>query len=157
MNPLNLIRTNTTRFILAMLFNDDVTYTDILKNNFIDSYISDFYRPEYNGYLLTVNSVNKELSGTVSSAIKSYKNDTDYVFVYEIPEKYRDDYNVIRKGQYGRISDEYKLKLLKFWECDDETKLEENFTFGNLLYNDDRLKRVYVYIPFDEMYKIREQ
>lgn len=148
MNPLNLMKTNTTKFMLAMIFNDDITYTDILKDHFINSFVSDFYRPENDGTLLVVKSIDEAPRGTINNPIVSYQNDDDFVFAYEIPDKYLDDYAMIVSGDWNNVSDEYKQKLLKFWECDQESMMYL------ILYVDSKLRERFNYNALKEIYAV---
>jgi hypothetical protein len=134
--------------MLPMIFNDDITYTNILKDHFIDSFISDFYRPEHDGQLLVVKSINDVPRGTINAPTAQYKNDEDFVFVYDIPDKYKDDYAYILSNSIEHISEEYRQKLLKFWECNEESLLHV------LLYTDTKLRKVYGFDIFKELYKI---
>ena len=145
MNLLNLRKTNTTRFILAMLFEDNVKIHHILNDNFIDSYISDFYEPKYDGYVLIVKSINEKPKNTIIEPIANYKRDEHFVFIYNIPEKYNRDLACILNGKLDSISHEYKDRLLSFWD-----ELQDNDT------EDESYKtRVYKYNKFNEIYRVR--
>ena len=150
MNPLNLSKTNTTRFMLAMIFNDDVTYNNIVKENFQDSYTSDFYEPENDGYILLVKTNDEQPRGTIHDPIKSYQRDSHFIFVYEIPDKYKTDYFRILTGNFGELSNDYKTKLLNFWCNDQETSLYY------LLNSDTNLRKIYSYDLYGEMYRVRK-
>jgi hypothetical protein len=153
MDPLNLRKTNTTKFILAMIFNNETKHTDILENNFIDSYTYDFYEPENDGYIIVVKSTNDTPSETINKPIREYPRGKHYLFVYEVPDQYLDDHVKILNGEYENLSSEYKLKLINFWDEDWNVKSE----FIKLLVVHDRVKsKVFKFNPFEEIYRKRK-
>jgi len=139
--------------MLAMIFNDDIKYNNILNDDFIDTYTSDYYEPENDGYIIVVKSINEEPYGTMNNPIRTYQRDEDFVFVYEIPDQYKTDYFCILKGDFDSISWEYKNKLLYFWDEindeDEEDSLEEILFTKNL-----RLKKIYNYVKPREVYRV---
>lgn len=152
MDPLNLNKTNTTRFMLAMIFNDDVTYNDILSDHYINSYTSDYYEPENDGYIIIVKSINEEPRRTINNPIRSYQRDTNFIFVYEIPDKYKDDYAYIITGNLTLISPEYKKRLLNFWG---EDTIDSDLI--DLLTKDKTSNsKIYKYDLYEEMYRVRK-
>ena len=152
MEPLNINKTYTTIFMLAALFNNDTTYNNILQDDFIDSHISDFYRPEHDGCILIVKSKNTIPKNTITPLITKYKNDTDYVFVYDIPNKFKDDYTKIMNGDFINISKDYKERLLEFWESDNTTKL-----YDLLINAPKKLAKIHTPELFREIYRIQAE
>jgi len=148
MNPLSLNKSNTTKFMLAMIFNDEATYNDILHDDFIDSYISDFYRPENDGCIMVVKTTEDAPRGTINDPIKKYQNDDDWVFVYEIPDERMDDYAYIVAQDYYSLSAKYKAKLLHFWECDSDCVLNDVLNVLSVM------GKVYAFNILKEMYKV---
>jgi hypothetical protein len=151
MDPLNLKKTNTTKFILPMIFNDETTYNDILKNHYLDSYTSDYYEPENDGCLLIVKTIDEEPSNTINKPIRKYKRDGTFVFVYEIPDKFKEDFAYILIGSFNDISEEYRQKLLLFWDED------VNSGLSNIITKNYTRKGLYKYDIFEEMYRVRKE
>ena len=111
---MNLVCTNTTRFIIPMLFQDS-NYTEVLEKNFIDSYSFDYYEPEYDNKIIIISNSN-ETPRTKYTPIASYKRQNQYCFVYDIPDEFKKDYAYILKGKYDFISQDYFNILKEFWE-----------------------------------------
>lgn len=150
MNPLNLKKTNTTRFLLAMIFNDDVIYNEILTDIYLNSYTYDFYVPENDGYLIVVSSTKEEPKNTITKPIRSYQRNSKYIFVYDIPTQYKKDYNILINGNFKNVSAEYKSKLLRFWNEPDDSELYE------LLKYISKSTEIYKYNKFEEVYRISD-
>lgn len=125
MNVLKLNKTKTTKFIMPMIFKENIKHTDILTIRFINAYISDFDRPEYDNKILLVKTdkqTDKEL--VIEKPIEVYNsNETLIVEVYEIPENMEEDYYLIVAGKYSEISEDYKKKLLFFWGSNKDDEL----------------------------------
>ena len=116
MDPRNLVCTNTTRFIIPMLFEDS-NHINILDNNFVDSYSFDYYEPNHDNKIIIVRS-DDELPRTTYKPIETYKRQNQYCFVYEIPDKFKKDYEYITKGEYEGVSLDYFRLFYNFWEDD---------------------------------------
>lgn len=133
MNPVNLVCTNTTRFIIPMLVSNN-NYTKILNKTFIDSYSFDYYEPNYDNKIIIVQNTNL-LPDINRIPISTYQRQNHYCFVYEVPEEFKKDYNTIMKGKDNNLSDHYYNRLLNFWD-------EEKF-LTKIKYN-----------PIREMYRV---
>ena len=48
-------KTNTTKFVLPLLFDKDVRHTNILTENFKDTYVADIDKQEVDDYILAGN------------------------------------------------------------------------------------------------------
>jgi hypothetical protein len=150
MNPLNLSKTNTTKFIMAMLFNDTVKYNDILENHFIDSYTYDFYEPENDNNIIIVKNDDEPPIKTITPPIKQYNRGKNFIFVYEIPKQYQNEHNLILKGDYTNLSPDYKLKLINFWDEDWNDRSE----YTKLLIATHKIhSNIFRFNPFEEIYK----
>jgi hypothetical protein len=125
MNPMNLVYSNTTKFIIPMLFSDS-THNEVLNKYFIDSYSFDYYEPNYDNKIIIVMNIN-EAPKTDFSPIDTYKRQNQYCFVYEVPLEFKDDYEYILKGKYHLISEKYHERLLHFWEEVDMFTIKYNF------------------------------
>ena len=122
---MNLMYTNTTKFIIPMLFSDS-NYTEVLNKYFIDSYSFDYYEPNYDNKIIIVKE-NNEAPRTDHSPISMYKRQNQYCFVYDIPDEFKDDYDYIVKGRYNLISEECRDRILKFWDEIDIFTIKYNF------------------------------
>ena len=109
MNPLNLSKTHTTKFILAMGFDENTKYDKILTSEFKDSYIAIFDDPDHDDKITLV--------------YEEPINEIEFFDTYDIPDKWADDYVKILDGKYSELSEEYKQHLLKFWDLDSKSSL----------------------------------
>jgi hypothetical protein len=122
MNPMSLVCTNTTRFIIPMLFSNS-NFVEVLNNDFIDSYSFDYYEPNYDNKIIIVTSVN-ETPRADHAPIETYQRQNQYCFVYDIPDEFKYDYECISKGKYDLISDKYNKRLLNFWSEKEQLKIK---------------------------------
>lgn len=128
MSVLQKYYTTTTKFILPILFNDNITYKDVLTKVFNDSYIADMKRPEYDDKILVVfhydefkkKAVDLYLKEIITTMVDSYIDNNYYVCVYDIPEEYKEDYYKILDSKYNETSSNYYDKVMKFWQNDDK-------------------------------------
>ena len=132
MSVLQKYYTTTTKFILPILFNDNITYKDVLTKVFNDSYIADMKRPEYDDKILLVfylelfkddeiynEKVNKLILKNIEAKqITSYIDGDYFVYVYDIPEQFIEDYFKVIDSKYNETSKDYYNKLMIFWEYD---------------------------------------
>lgn len=120
MNPLQLKSTLTTKFIMPMLFNEKTKNDTIQFDTFVNAYLADFNKPEYDDNILLVF---EEDSVTPGGFKEVYVENNQVIYVYDIPEKWTEDYFTILMGDYTKISNEYKQHLLLFWEQDSTSDL----------------------------------
>ena len=52
------------------------------------------------------------------------------IFVFNVPEEYQSEYDSLMRGEYSKFSDEYKRKIVKFWN------LLSNHKYFKVLYKD---------------------
>lgn len=123
MNPLNLVCSDTTRFIIPMLFPNS-NYDEVLKD-IVDSYSFDYYEPCYDNTIIIVKN-NDKLPHTNYNPLYTYKRQNQYCFVYNIPEEFKKDYSFIMKSQYNKLSKLYYTLLLKFWDVDEIFDIKYN-------------------------------
>jgi hypothetical protein len=120
MNPLNLVCTDTTRFIIPMLYTDS-NYKSMLDKDFIDSYSFDYYEPNYDNKIIIVKRTNR--IPKINYKLKyNYIRQNQYCFVYNIPDEFKEDYNYIMNGKFHLLSTKYYNRLIQFWN-------ETNFLF----------------------------
>lgn len=95
MDVINNRWNKSTIFILPLLY-PDIKYTSVIFQNFINCYISDITSEELD-YSLTIEY-------------------DDNIAKFNIPEDKIDDYLLIKKSRYSKISDTSKQDILYFWE-----------------------------------------
>lgn len=108
-------------YILPMLFN---TRYDVLIEELVNVYIRDINISDLdnNIFLVYRNNENNINLLNLYNKLKNHKNfilDYDYgnkykVFVFDVPENYKTDYNLFLKGKYSSFSDKYKKHISNF-------------------------------------------
>jgi len=101
MNPLNLSKTHTTKFILPMAFDENIKYDKVLQD-ILDTYIAIYDQPEHDDKIIIL----KDGDGIENQTFD----------IHEVPDKWADDYVKILAGKYSELSEEYKQHLMNFWE-----------------------------------------
>lgn len=124
MNPLMLNKTHTTKFILPMVFEDDVRYDKILTDEFVNAYIADMDVPDSDNSIIVVQRGDfiPKVTNAVLRDFYTKEDDTE-VLVYDVPEKWAEDYFQFMIGSYTDFSEEYKERLLHFWDNDSDSEL----------------------------------
>jgi hypothetical protein len=117
--------TNTTKFILPLLFDIDTKHHELFDNFFINAYIADVANKENDDkiHLLFADYPSLTLTQKITDSISEYKYADGYVLVYSLDNKWEDDYNKIITSQYSTISDNAKNRILSFWEEDADSAL----------------------------------
>jgi len=148
MEPLRLVKTYTTKLLLPMVVNDDITYDLIFSNNFIDSYIIDIGHEDFcfmdeNLIITRADYVDEHYNERIytSSCIDTYRSEDDdrdviFFYVHKIIEKWVADYYNIITGDYKNISKEYIDHLLRFWKLD-----KASFLYYILTIDKDNIKK----------------
>jgi len=138
-------KTEATRFILPMLsdkFKKDVFF---VNKYFLNCYIGDSNKPEYEGKILlhyryepSVNYIKFEKQ---LELIPQHIGDYDYddigsvMHVFDVPERWQSEYKHFLEGRYSKFSNEYKALILRFWWLG-----VDNILFS-LLYRTDKIKK----------------
>jgi hypothetical protein len=117
--------TNTTKFILPLLFDIHTRHHELFDNFFINAYIADVANKENDDkiHLLFADYPSLALTQKMTDPIAEYKYEDRYVLVYPLENKWDDDYNKLITGQYSTISEKAKDRILSFWEEDTESAL----------------------------------
>ena len=117
--------TNTTKFILPLVFDNTTRYHKLLDNFFINAYIADMANKENDDkiHLLFADYPSLTLTQKMTDTITEYEYKDGYVLVYPIDNKWINDYNKIILGEYSKISIEAKYRILSFWEEDKDSPL----------------------------------
>jgi hypothetical protein len=125
MNVLRFTKyTNTTKFILPLLFDEHTKYHGIFNNFFINAYIADFANKENDDkiHLLFADYPSLTIQQTLPDPITEYEYKDGFVLVYDLPIEWENDYIKIITGQYSTVSEKAKNRMLSFWE-EDSTSL----------------------------------
>lgn len=142
MNPFETTTTVTTRFILPMIYKDDVKYEEIIKQSFVNSYISDYEAPEWDDKIIVICSEDIEPKNTKYSYIAKYKVNNDFVYVYDMLEEDKDSYYLIINDNYSLLNIEYKNKLLRFWDQKSSIGSLLHYTLYREMYDKLNLKEI---------------
>lgn len=121
MDPLRLNVNLTTTFMLPML--EGLKHTDILTDSFKNTYIADIDRPEKDSSLLINYATITDLPDWVSDPIAYTAEDESIMVTANIPDSVADEYSKFLVGDYSKFSDDYKNRIMEFWEADKYTLL----------------------------------
>lgn len=87
------------------------------KNSFYNCYIGDLDHTDFSNNifcLYTTTSTDSE-----EQAVAYYPvDDTSWMYVYDVPKEYQEDYNTFVNSKYSKFSNEYKDKILEFFGID---------------------------------------
>lgn len=126
MNVLRFTKyTNTTKFILPLLFEFNTNYHELLQNFFINAYIADMANKDNDDkiHLLFADYPSLTLTQKLSDPVTEYRYKDGFVLVYDLPIEWEEDYNKLITGQYSTISEKAKNVILSFWDEDDTSLL----------------------------------
>ena len=126
MNVLKFTKyTNTTKFILPLLFENNTRYHELFNNFFINAYIADMANKENDDkiHLLFADYPSLTLQQKLPETITEYEYKDGFVLVYQLTLKWEDDYIKIITGDYSTISETAKERILDFWEEDNTSLL----------------------------------
>lgn len=130
MNPLSLRKTDTTKFILPMVFDESIKYDKILTTGFEDTYIAIYNNPIYDDHITITHTGEYNGFYLVQTEPKKILLEDETVFViFDIPEQWADDFVKILQGEYSKLSEEYKQHLLNFWGEGPESSLYKGLYF----------------------------
>lgn len=126
-------RNEATRFIMPMLASEisfrknDVfePYNNLFfqRNTFINAYISDSNKPELENKIFIRYEYDYSLDFPIFERkleqmlpyIDDYSYNNSIVYVFDVPEKWINDYEAFKQGKYSQLSKEYKTHVLDFW------------------------------------------
>jgi len=144
-------RTQASTFIIPMLSksrekNDPFgpnSPTFFQRPSFINCYIGDVNFPEFDNKILLHYSFDNDISYMVferelellPTFITDYDYDGSTVYVFDVPEKFKKDFEAFQEGKYSEFSYNYKTKMLDFWEFNYPDNL-----IHSLLYKTDLIK-----------------
>lgn len=107
--------TSTTLYLLPLLFSEDTTHNTIINKDFKSAYIADFNKKQYDDNILLVYD-DYSMPMPVTNRLAIYKNNKSTVIVYNLPDKYTDDYYKFLIKNVSAMSDNAKKRILDFWE-----------------------------------------
>jgi hypothetical protein len=114
-----------SKFILPMVMKLDTTHDDIPKT-FYKTCISIFDKPEFDDHIILVSTSKQDLlKCRYDLSLKKIWDDKEknYLFIFEIPLEYEDDLYKIVTGDYTKLSEPYKKRLLQYWQEDNKSRL----------------------------------
>lgn len=129
MNPFELNKNNTTKFLLPIMF-PNTTYTELIANYFEEAYIGILDEKEYDDMILLKFNYNNFTEDLLED-VKEVLDRSDLmktvlrgnVLCYEIPEEIVPDYEHYLNGKYSQMTEEAKANILEFWGQDEESIL----------------------------------
>ena len=128
MDPLLLHITNTTRFLLPLIVKNGITYKKI-QTNLINCYMSAFDMSTFSECIFTIYNEDIQIDYIEAELIvysckfNEEHEEYDYIYVYKIDDNLLEDYFEFINGNYSKISDTSKQKILAFWEAGNNTIL----------------------------------
>jgi bifunctional N-acetylglucosamine-1-phosphate-uridyltransferase/glucosamine-1-phosphate-acetyltransferase GlmU-like protein len=139
--------TNTTKFILPLLFEDNTNYHILFNNFFINAYIADMANKENDDkiHILFADYPSLSIQKILPEPITEYEYKDGFVLVYSLDPKWSKDYNKIIQSRYSHISELAKDRILSFWE-EDNTSV----TWGVLYKKGDTVQKYLKKITHDE-------
>jgi hypothetical protein len=120
-------KTLTSQFLMPLLF-EGKRFNEIISDykSLVNAYIADFDKPNYdNKIILVFKTKQKDLPSTnqVDMYTKKIKDAELYCYVYDLPDKFADNYTAWLIGRYSLFSNEAKLQILHFWGAGKATLL----------------------------------
>jgi hypothetical protein len=131
--------TKTSGFILPMLGFSRNFYGVALRN----VYLGDGEKPEYNEHIMLLfrftsdpqfTWLDKQLEGHKEFVDRyDVDNGKSIMFVFKVPDVFKDDYNKFKKGKYSQFSPKLKQDTLKLNELTPDSNIYAAFTKGKRL------------------------
>jgi len=132
------IYTKSFSYILPMCGK---TYSDF--SHCKGCFVGDKTKPELKGKIFILYDKNFSLFEYENDIIISNENycmsydinDSLIMYVYDVPDKYKEDYDKFLKGQYFEISSDYKMQIINFHsEVHDVERIKDVLYKSNKLY-----------------------
>ena len=113
-----------------MVFENNVRYDKILTEDFKNAYIADVDNPDSDSSIVLLHNnpmIPKlvfEPPRQVYESTPIEEDGTTYnIEIYNVPEEWAEDYYQFMSGSYTNFSEEYKQRLLHFWDKDENSEL----------------------------------
>ena len=138
MDAINFSFTYTTRFIIPLLFDKNITHEEVFNESFINAFIADIENKDNDDkiHLLFADYPSLTLQKKLPEPVAEYQHGDRYILVYEIPVEYADEYTKFLIGSYSKFKDETKQRILDFWKANENTLLH-----GVLYKEGDKIKK----------------
>jgi len=117
--------TQTTKFVLPMLYTKDRNDEFFITKQFKNCYIGDTNREELGQgifllykYKTDVSFIKFERSLELIPEYNldyDYSDDNDVMFVFDIPEDQKENFELFKSGKYSLFGDNFKKQILSFW------------------------------------------
>jgi hypothetical protein len=116
-------KTNTTKFILPLLFDEKTNWRELYENRFVNAYIYDMANDDNHDkiHLLFAEYPSLSFLQNLKNPISQYQYIDGFVIVYPLELKWEKDYIKLIEGEYSKICEEAKSRLLSFWEEDNHS------------------------------------
>lgn len=121
MNPLVEGHTNTTIFLLPILF-PHITYDKLFSNYFEEAYVGMIDNDDYDDTIIFKFKEEEDVyvETLTSCKLLELKNN---IVIYNIPEEFKEEYENFLKGKYSKLIEESKQDILSFWGEDENSPL----------------------------------
>ena len=140
---------------------------DFFDNKYLQgAYVADVHMPEVDNKLLLVYKYEPETEFEVFEekiiehpefvASYDYEAFDTLVYVFNIPDRFKEDYNLISAFKYNSISSELKLFIVKFWSVEPEDELFKIIT-GTKEYEGESFDKQIFNIEEDDFDDLHEQ
>ena len=129
------------KFILPMITTGNMKDIFFMNKYLIGCYIGDVNMPKFQDKIMLVYnfSMNMDFITFEKKLSKNpyFLNDMDYdyeaenivIYVFNVPKEHLEDYQLVLEGKYSELSNDLKLKILKFWGDEQERSLLHSVLF----------------------------
>lgn len=104
------VKFNKSRYFVLPILGENINSFTHLNN----VYIGDFTHPEYVNCLFILYNKKEDRLERLSYFKDMYELNGKYMYVYQIPENHLDDLNKFTNGDYSKLSDDYKRRIIKY-------------------------------------------
>ena len=157
---------DTLRFVVPMLYQPGFDNDSINNKYFRGAYIADINYPEMDGKILLVYKYEPEddyelFQEKIESHpefVGNYSYDLydTIVYVFNIPDKFKDDYSILTAFRFTEISSELKLYIVKFWSVEPADEMFRIIT-GTMQYDGDIFENQLFNIEEDDFDDLHDQ
>jgi len=118
--------TQTTKFILPLLFDNNRDYHETFQNLFLNAFIADITNKETDDkiHLVFADYPSLKYQQTLPKSVSEYKHKDRYVLVYSLADKWQEDYEKIIRSEYSTLSENAKNRIFSFWDYKFEKERE---------------------------------
>lgn len=135
-----------------MVFKNNIKFHN-LTNTIYNVYLSIFDKPEYDNKIIIEGSKAVDKNLCINKECVLYNHNSYMFSIFNIPIQYKEDLYLIISGKYSELSDNYKHKVLYFWNEDKDSRLfgilyknkKSRFTENEYLINKKKIDDSYEY------------